>query len=37
LGADPLREGQVTVEATYALVVHLASDDVFQHITHNQK
>ena len=37
LGEDPLRTGQVSVEATYGIVVHHSTDDVFQHITHSQK
>ena len=31
-GADPLRTGQVTVEATYGVVVHFANDKKLQHI-----
>lgn len=31
-GADPLRTGQVTVEATYGVVVHFQSDEMIQHI-----
>ena len=31
-GADPLRTGQVTVEATYGIVVHFANDKKLQHI-----
>lgn len=35
--ADPLRTGQVSVEATYAIVVHRTTADTLQNITHNQK
>ena len=31
-GADPLRTGQVTVEATYGVVVQFKSDEMIQHI-----
>lgn len=31
-GADPLRTGQVTVEATYGLIVHVEADLNLQHI-----
>lgn len=31
-GADPLRTGQVTVEATYGVITHFQSDETIQHI-----
>ncbi len=34
LGADPLRTGQLSVEATYGIVTQRGSDDVFQNITY---
>lgn len=36
-GADPLRTGQVSVEATYAIVVHFDEENTLQHLTSNQK
>jgi hypothetical protein len=35
LGADPLRTGQVSVEATYAIVTKRGSDEMLQHISYN--
>lgn len=37
IGADALRTGQLSVEATYGIVTIIASDDVLQHIYKNQK
>lgn len=37
LGADPLRTGQVTVEATYAIVVHFENDGKLQNINYNKE
>lgn len=37
LGADPLRTGQLSVEATYAIVTNRSTDDVLQNITYNQE
>lgn len=37
LGADPLKTGQVTVEATYAIIVRYAPDKTFQHLTSSHK
>lgn len=34
VGADPLKTGQVTVEATYGIIVYLRSDDTFMHINY---
>ena len=34
LGADPLRTGQVSVEATYGIVTHRRTDEMLQHITY---
>lgn len=31
-GADPLRVGQLTVEATYGVIVHIESDETLQYI-----
>lgn len=31
-GADPLRTGQLTVEATYGIIVHFDKDNVIEHI-----
>lgn len=36
LGADPLRTGQVTVEATYAIVVHFDESTKLQHINYDK-
>ena len=33
-GADPLRTGQLTVEATYGVVVSFRTDEVFQHFNY---
>ena len=37
LSADPLRTGQLSVEATYAIIAHRDTDDVLQNIHHSQK
>lgn len=37
LGEDPLRTGQVSVEATYGIVIHSSTGDAIQNITHSQK
>lgn len=34
IGADPLRTGQVTVEATYGVIVHYADGKVIEHINY---
>ena len=34
IGADPLRTGQVTVQATYGVIVHLEPDGTIQHINY---
>ena len=31
-GADPLRTGQLTVEATYGIIVHFNPDGKLEHI-----
>lgn len=36
-GADPLRTGQVTVEATYGVIIHHGSEDVLNHINFDRK
>lgn len=36
-GADPLRTGQVTVEATYGVVVHFNNEKKIQHIHHSER
>lgn len=33
-GADPLRTGQVTVEATYGVIVHFENSETIQHINY---
>lgn len=33
-GTDPLRTGQVTVEATYGIVVHFENDQMIEHINY---
>lgn len=35
LGSDPLRTGQVSVEATYAIIVHRATEDVLRNIEYD--
>lgn len=37
LSADPLRTGQVAVDATYAIVVRHATAEMLQHITYNHE
>ncbi len=37
LGEDPLRTGQVSVEATYAIVVRYGTEDVFQNLNRTQE
>ena len=37
LGADPLRTGQVSVEATYGIIAQRGTDDMFKNITYNRK
>lgn len=37
LGEDPLRTGQVLVEATYGIVVNSSTEAVIKNITHNQQ
>lgn len=37
IGADPLRTGQLTVEATYAIIVYTAPDDVLENINVKEK
>lgn len=37
LAADPLRTGQVSVEATYAIVTQWGTDETLQHIAYNQE
>lgn len=36
-GADPLRTGQITVEATYGVVVHFNPDKMLQHIHYSEE
>ena len=36
-GADPLRTGQLTVEATYGIIVRLQSDKTIEHINYQRK
>lgn len=36
-GADPLRTGQVTIEATYGIIVHAGSDTMLEHIYYEEK
>lgn len=36
-GADPLRAGQITVEATYGVVVQLANERKIHHIEYNER
>lgn len=36
-GADPLRTGQLTVEATYGIIVHLEPDDMLENIYLNDE
>lgn len=33
-GADPLRTGQITVEATYGVIVHMEPDGTFENINY---
>lgn len=37
LSADPLRTGQVTVEATYGVVVHFENEQKLEHIHHSEQ
>lgn len=37
LSADPLRAGQVTVEATYGVIVHFAPTNMLQHINKREE
>lgn len=37
LAADPLRTGQVSVEATYAIVINYSPDSVLKNITYNRR
>lgn len=37
LGADPLRTGQVSVEATYGIVTIRSTDEMLQNLTYNQE
>ena len=36
-GADPLRTGQLTVEATYGIIVRFRNEKVLEHITSEEK
>lgn len=37
IGADPLRTGQLAVEATYGVVVHFEPDGIIEHINYSEK